>query len=324
MEDANNPEGNGYSLAEAAQAIERSMKPEPEPTDNQEELKEEAQEQEAEDTTEEVAEDAEAQPEEAEEAPEEPRKYKVKINDEELEVTEEELINGYQRQQDYTRKTTEIAPMRKQLEEDRQRITQAEQSLQQQLAFSYQVAMQFIPPKPDQTLLHQDPISYFDAKEKHENAVEYLKQLDAAFMQSQQRQSEQSNAMKQKIIQENTTKLIESVPELQKRETRDQWVDDVSKGLTKNYGITPEEIATVEDYRMLVIAADALKWRKSREQAPNVKAKVQQAPVALSPDKRKTPQEMKARDKQESMQRLKKSGRVEDAALAIQQILRKK
>lgn len=53
-------------------------------------------------------------------APQEPvaddtPKYKIKVGGEEQEVTLEELQSGYQRQSDYTRKTQEIAAMRKRL-----------------------------------------------------------------------------------------------------------------------------------------------------------------------------------------------------------------
>ena len=44
-------------------------------------------------------------------------KYKVKVGDEELEVTLDELLQGYMRQADYTRKTQALAEERKKLEE---------------------------------------------------------------------------------------------------------------------------------------------------------------------------------------------------------------
>lgn len=59
-------------------------------------------------------EDTQTEPVEA--APEEPgERYPVKIGGEEHEVTLEELRNGYQRQSDYTKKTQELADLRKQL-----------------------------------------------------------------------------------------------------------------------------------------------------------------------------------------------------------------
>mgnify|MGYP003110034094 CR=1 FL=1 len=42
--------------------------------------------------------------------------YKLKVDGEEIEVTEEELLKGYSRQSDYSKKTQELAAQRKDLE----------------------------------------------------------------------------------------------------------------------------------------------------------------------------------------------------------------
>lgn len=51
------------------------------------------------------------------EQPQTPQTYKVKVDGQELEVPLDELLNGYQRQADYSRKTQEVAAMRRQYEE---------------------------------------------------------------------------------------------------------------------------------------------------------------------------------------------------------------
>ena len=79
--------------------------------------------------------------EEAEEENQEPeeQEYKVKVDGQEIEVTQEELLRGYMRQSDYTRKTQQLAS-------DRQRYEQLyEQNyMQQQHQQEYQ-------PEPQQT-----------------------------------------------------------------------------------------------------------------------------------------------------------------------------
>lgn len=62
----------------------------------------------------------EEQPEQEEEETEEPQeepKYKVTVDGEEVEVTQEELLRGYMRQSDYTRKTQQLANQRQQIEQ---------------------------------------------------------------------------------------------------------------------------------------------------------------------------------------------------------------
>ena len=61
--------------------------------------------------------DPDAESEEPEETTPKSEVHKVKVGDEELEVTTEEALKGYMRQADYTRKTQEIAAVRKELAE---------------------------------------------------------------------------------------------------------------------------------------------------------------------------------------------------------------
>lgn len=64
-----------------------------------------------------------------------PKTFKVKVDGAEHEVTEDELLKGYSRQQDYTRKTTELSEQRKAVatESDAIRVDRA--------AYADQIAM---------------------------------------------------------------------------------------------------------------------------------------------------------------------------------------
>jgi hypothetical protein len=81
---------------------------------------------EAEDSTEYESNDSEEQREEESEQEETPR-YRVKVAGEEAEVTLDELINGYQREADYTKKTQSLAEARKALDNEKASVEQAKQ-----------------------------------------------------------------------------------------------------------------------------------------------------------------------------------------------------
>lgn len=74
------------------------------------------------------SENTEEQPEkseeESEEETEEEPKYKVKVDGQEVEVTQEELLRGYMRQSDYTRKTQALANERQRYEQQQQWVNQ--------------------------------------------------------------------------------------------------------------------------------------------------------------------------------------------------------
>ncbi|QEG09209.1 hypothetical protein CPT_Phriendly_057 [Vibrio phage Phriendly] len=126
---------NGLDLGEASQhdvfmsmanemlgiedeEVEESEAEETEAEEVEEELEEEDTEDE--EVSEEEDEESETDEEEADETEEESTEsevFLVKVDGEEQEVTGDELVAGYQRQQDYTRKTQEVANERKRLQE---------------------------------------------------------------------------------------------------------------------------------------------------------------------------------------------------------------
>lgn len=78
------------------------------------------QETEEDETTEESTEDS---------STEEQPKYKVKVDGVEEEKTLDELINGYQRQKDYTTKTQEVAGQRRELDTEREALAQQKEKI---------------------------------------------------------------------------------------------------------------------------------------------------------------------------------------------------
>ena len=101
---------------EVTEDVEQEEPEEAEETDEAEEAEEEDA---ADDTDEsEESEEQEAEDEEIEET----ALYTVRVNGEDVEVTEDELVRGYSRQSDYTKKTQELAEYRKQLDNGAQHL----------------------------------------------------------------------------------------------------------------------------------------------------------------------------------------------------------
>ena len=63
----------------------------------------------------------------------EPKVYTVKIDGKDAQVTEDELLSGYSRQADYTRKSQVLAEQRKKMEEELSATQQERQRYQSQL-----------------------------------------------------------------------------------------------------------------------------------------------------------------------------------------------
>ena len=104
-------------------------------------------------------ESAEEQSEESEESEEQeqPQTFTVKVDGKEVDVTLDELQKGYSRTQDYTRKTQQIAEVRKQVEQETQAV-RAERQQYAQLLGALQAQLQVSEPQVDlERLYNEDP-----------------------------------------------------------------------------------------------------------------------------------------------------------------------
>jgi len=119
MEDTN-PQGSAKTVDDAAAQIFGMLEPE------QPEGQAEAQAEEVTEEYEAQAEESEDEPsEEVQEEVQEPQRFRVKVDNEELEVDLDELIKGYSRTSDYTKKTQNLAEQRKAVESERTKIEEA-------------------------------------------------------------------------------------------------------------------------------------------------------------------------------------------------------
>ena len=112
--------------------------------------------------------------EESEES-EEPQTFTVKVDGKEVTVTLDELQQGYSRTQDYTRKTQQIAEVRKQVEQESQAIRAERAQYAQLLGALEQQVQQAAEPQIDWDRLYQeDPIEWVRQKELvRENQTKY-------------------------------------------------------------------------------------------------------------------------------------------------------
>ena len=197
-----NPQGSAKTVSEAANAFLGMM--EPEEAQAQPEVPEE---QEAEAVEQEYeAQDSEESEDYAEEATEEEPTptYRVKVGKEEVEVPLDELLKGYSRTADYTRKTQEIAETRKAVEAERAKIEEANK-LRDVYAQRLSVIEQMLNQDSGEdlaTLKETDPIGYAT---KVAEQVEREKQLAAVRAEqqriAQQQQAEQSERLKAHLAQ---------------------------------------------------------------------------------------------------------------------------
>jgi len=245
--------------------------------------------------------------------------FTVKVDGQEVEVTQEELINGYSRQQDYTRKTQELSQQRKTIEEQQAELAQRDAIYSQLLPKMEAQLNATLGEEPDwNTLYEDDPVGYVRQKQLWDEQKEKLTAVQA----EQQRLQQESYVEQQKLIQqqveEGQQKLLELIPEWQNEEVASKEKAEIAKHAINVLGYTQEEINSVYDWRALLGLRKA--WLSDKI-AENVKKKpTQKAPARVArpgtTNKRTTVTPAK-----KAKQRLAKTGKVQDAAKVFEQLL---
>ena len=101
-----------------------------------------------------------------EEEIEQPLTFTVKVDGQDIEVTQEELINGYSRQQDYTRKTQELSQQRKNIEQQQAELAQRDAIYSQLLPKMEAQLKGELANEPDWSKLYEDdPVGYVREKQ---------------------------------------------------------------------------------------------------------------------------------------------------------------
>jgi hypothetical protein len=239
-----------------------------------------------------------------------PQLITVKSDGKEKQVTLDELKQGYAGQDYIQRRMQEVAQLEKQNKTQAQQLAQQHQQFLQLRQQAQQIGMQ--PPEaPSKELFDRDPIGYMEAKIQYDEAAAQYNQHVQQLQQLQQQQSMQAEQQRQSFLQEQAQILQQHIPEIADPEKGDKIKADlVQTGV--HYGFTEQEIQNVADARYVRALNDAMKWRRlQNKKLAATKGEPQKTVVKAGAKRRAGDGEAAARKKQQ--QKLRKSGRIEDA-----------
>lgn len=208
---------------------------------------------------------------------------------------------------DYTRKTQEVAENRKALEQ-RSEAIQHQEAL---LSANFAKAVEFKTVQDRlsqfeqidwQTLADTDPAQATKLNLAYQGlqreAAKLYRDLQSGESQRQQLSAQQL----QQTLQEGQKELAKRIP---------KWNANVAKSISdtaQDYGFSAEELAKVADPRLVHALHDAMQWRKLQADRPKALQKVAQAPKVIRPGA------VQPKTNNAALDRLKKSGRIEDLA----------
>lgn len=319
------------NMADAASAISQMLAPEEgqaqvEETQPVEESEEEtetaASEEESpgeEDAPEEEPAEEQSEDEEEPKEEEQPQTFTVKVDGKDVSVTLEELQKGYSRTQDYTRKTQQIAEVRKQVEAETQAV-RAERAQYAQLLSALQAQLQATEPQVDlDRLYNEDPIEWVRQKEILRERQEKAYAIQAEQQRlAQLSQQEQQQAMEQQLIAQKDA-LLAALPEWKdskKAKAEKALVVETAKAV----GFTEDDLKQVYDHRLVLLLRKAGLYDQMMSKRQGIKPVVSNGPRPAKPGA--AGRVSTTTESTRAKQRLAKTGRIDDAASAIELLLR--
>jgi hypothetical protein len=313
------------NVAEAANALAGLLPDEGQQEDGEAQLPEEGAAVEEELSADADAADDETDTEQSEldedtEEQEQPQVFSVKVDGKEVEVTLDELQKGYSRTQDYTRKTQQIAEVRKQTEAELQAVRAEREQYAQLLSALEAQVQQVAQPNIDWDRLYQeDPIEWVRQRE----VMRENQEKSAAIQSEQQRlaqlsQQEQAQFMQQRLQQEQEA-LLAAIPDW-----KDAKKAQAEKALLVEFGqkigFTPDELKSVVDHRAVLMLRKAALYDQMMSKRGNIKPVTNNGPRPAKPGA--AGRVSNTTEAVRAQQRVAKTGRVDDAANAIFQLLK--
>lgn len=284
-------------------------------------VEEDTEEVESEDDTEEVEYEASDEDDDAEEVEEQPQTFRVKAAGEEKDVTLDELMQGYQLGADYTKKTQELAELRKANEAEARAIQESKQ-VRDTYAQRLKAIEEFLTQGDSQedlaALKENDPIGY---AVKVAEQTEKKQQLDAIKLEqdriAKEQQADYAQAM-QRYVADEAEKLNKVLPEFSDKVKGEQLRNEI-RNYGKTIGFTDQELAQVYDSRYVLTLHKAMQYDKLQKSKPSVKKKVAEAPkMAKAGTKIK---EGNADIRKKQMAKLRQTGSKQDAAALFENFI---
>ena len=241
------------------------------------------------------------------------------------EITVEELKRGNLRQRDYTRKTQELAEARKQLEANYEEIQRERAQYAQMLPALQERLQQPVEQEPDwDTLYDTDPTMAAKAerqwrKQQEERAAQ-LQAVEAERQRMMGLEQQRLEQMQARYFEEQRELLPELIPEWRDNSVASKEAKDI-RGFLLKEGFSEQDVNGLTNATLVKLARKAMLYDQGQTRATEAKRKPKtQKTKTLKAGSRSTQPRPKSEQKQ-ALQRVRQTGRVQDAAAAIKTLL---
>lgn len=217
----------------------------------------------------------------------------AKVDGEEVEVPLSEAVDGYQRQQDYSRKTQEVAEKREEVENLQRGYAQRLEALAvglQQMGVNEEALRGIV--------------------------NEYQKVAGAV--------QDQRKAQFAQTVQQEREALKEAL-DLESDEAFDDRRHKLREFATEDLGLSEQQLAAIKDHRAFVVLDEARRYRELQEKGGEIQNATPErsTPATLEPGSRPRGSSASSEEKARAAakERLRRTGSVRDAAEALEGII---
>tara|TARA_R100000808_G_scaffold1981_1_gene8404 strand:- start:158 stop:1198 length:1041 start_codon:yes stop_codon:yes gene_type:complete len=245
--------------------------------------------------------------------------YKIKVGDQDLEVSLDELKDGYYRQQDYTRKTKDLADNRKAVDELKNSLTRQNEEAKikrDQYEKQLQVLEEQLKASESKVdldkLYEEDPAQYVRAKAEIDRRKEILEatKLEQEKIHSEKQKEHERNY--NAYLERERKLLAEKLPIYADSKKGPEFVKNITN-YAREIGYTEQEISMLVDHKAVIMLANAYRYDKLKKANLN-KKKVTTTPKVVSSSSPKSSDNSEVAERMKSKKAvLRKSGKMQDA-----------
>ena len=252
--------------------------------------------------------------------------YDVTVNGNNQKVNLNELMKGYSRESDYTKKTMDLSNQRKEVEslqDNLKKEFEAVKSSRNQYAEQLQVLTQNLQQQEQNidwdNLYQTDPAEYVKLKAESDKKKEALNLAQQEQMRIQQEQRSEQEKVYNEYIAKERKILAEKLPVYADKNKSAEFTKRLSS-FAKESGYTDQEIAMMVDHRAVLLLADAYRYNQLKKTKLSGN-KVNKAPRVVSSNASNIREDSdKKQNVDKRMTRLKKSGHIKDAQSVLKEM----
>lgn len=205
--------------------------------------------------------------------------YLVRMGTTDVEVPLSELVQGYHRTADYTKKTQQLSNERKEFETEMGTVRAERERNVRLFEQGEQWLKTLTPDEPNWAELRvSDPAEYAAQMAEHQHRKDQLRMIDEERMTLQQKQFADNQRALAEHLKGERDRLQEALPEWKDPDVAQTEMNDMAQ-TGMNAGYTPDELDQVNDHRAVVLLRKAMLYDRIQAGKPQVIQRARKAPV---------------------------------------------